>query len=144
VRVNNTFFRLLVLISIVAVITACVHTKSTYLSPSAEKYPLVNPDSVQLFMSESELDSLDYVRVALIEATGNSRSTSQTGMYNAMRKKAGKLGCNGVLLPQINEPGAGAKVAAAFLGVRAERKGNAVAIRVLGKKQPVTQRPTQP
>jgi hypothetical protein len=118
---------------------ACVTTKAIYLDPSAPRFAPVQSDSVRIFTSESELDTLEFVRVAMIEATGSGEFTSQIGMYNAIRKKAGALGGNGVLLPQINEPGAGAKVAGAIFGTGTERKGNAIVIRVLGKK-PVEQK----
>lgn len=118
-----------------AIITACVSTNATLLNPGVEEYEPLSPDLVRIYTDESELDSLEYVRVAIIEATGSTTWTSQAGMYKAMRKKAAKLGCNGILLPSINEPGAGAKVAGAFLGTGTERKGNAYAIRVLGMKR---------
>jgi hypothetical protein len=57
-------------------------------------------------------------------------------MLDAMRKKAGAIGANAILLPQINEPGAGAKVAAAIFGTGTQRKGNVVALRILGRKEP--------
>ncbi len=104
------------------------------LIPGKEIAP-ISPDLVRIFTLESELDTLIYERIALIEATGSGEWTSQSGMYKAMRKKAASLGCNGILLPQISEPGAGAKVAGAFLGTGTQRKGQAVAIRVLGRKK---------
>jgi hypothetical protein len=94
----------------------------------------VTPADVRIFTAESELDSLRYTRVAIIEATASGEFTSQSGMIEAMRKKAAQLGANGILLPAINEPGAGAKVAAAVFGTGTQRKGNVVAIRVLGPK----------
>ena len=125
---------LLLLIGIALLFVACVSTKSTLVAPGAEQYEPVDPDSVRIFIDESELDTLEFVRVAIIEATASGEWTSQTGMYDAIRKKAGKLGCNGVLLPQIQEPGAGAKIAGAIFGTGTQRKGNAVAIRVIGWK----------
>lgn len=119
---------------LLALVSACVQTKAVMLNPTAQRFPEISPDSVRIFTSEAELESLEFTRVALIEATGSGEFTSQSGMIEAMRKKAAKLGANGVLLPQINEPGAGAKVAAAFLGTGTERKGNAVAIHITGKK----------
>jgi len=76
----------------------------------------VSPDSVVILTTEAELDTLEYARVAIIEATGSGEYTNQTDMLNAMRKRAGEIGANAILLPQINEPGAGAKVAAAIFG----------------------------
>ena len=116
-------------------ITACVSTRYTLVNPSAQRYPPVAPDSVWIVTSEEELDTLEYVRVAIIEATGSGEFTDQTKMIEAMRKKAGELGANAILMPEIMEPSAGAKVAAAFLGTGTQRKGNVVAIRVLGRKQ---------
>lgn len=114
---------------------ACVSTKSVYVNPSMTQYNPVPADSVRIFTTETELDSLEYVRVAIIEATGNTDWTSQTGMLKAMRKKAGKLGANGILLPAISEPGAATKIAGAVLGIGSERKGNVIAIRILGTKK---------
>ena len=84
------------------------------------------------------LDTLDYVRVAIIEATGSGEWTNQSEMLEAIRRKAGELGGNGVILPRVDEPSAGAKVAAAFLGTGTQRKGNAVAVRVIGPKRRTT------
>ncbi len=86
------------------------------------------------FTSSEELDILAYARAALIEATASGEWTSQNGMLQAMRKKAAKLGANGILLPSINEPGAGAKVAGAVFGTGTQRKGNVVAIRITGRR----------
>ena len=115
-------------------IAGCVQTKHTLVNPSAQRYEAVPPEQVWIVTAEEELDTLNYVRVAIIEATGSGEFTNQTNMLNAIRKKAGELGANAVLLPQINEPGAGAKVAAAVFGTGTQRKGNAIAIRVLGPK----------
>jgi hypothetical protein len=133
-RIPTRLIVLLGLICTIAAYVACVSTKATYLDPAAPRYAPVSPDSVRIFTDESELNNLEYIRVAIIEATASGEYTSQTGMYNAIRKKAGQLGGNGVLLPQINEPGAGAKIAGAIFGTGTQRKGNAIVIRVLGIK----------
>ncbi len=123
-----------VVLILLIIVTGCVSTKATYLNPSMAQYPPVSPDSVRIITSEAELDSLIYERIAIIEASGSGEYTNQIEMIEAMRKKAGKLGGNAVLLPQINEPSAGAKIAGALFGTGTERKGNAIAIRILGKK----------
>lgn len=134
---RNTLTQLISLILLLGftIFVACVTTRAIYVDPTATRYAPVSPESVRIFTTEAELDTLEYVRVAIIEASGSGEYTSQTGMIDAMRKKAGELGANGLLLPQINEPGAGAKVAGAIFGTGTERKGNAVAIRILGPKQ---------
>ncbi len=137
----NNRGRMLILtaIGLIVLVGGCVSTKALLLDPTAERYPPVPPESVRIFTSEAELDTLKYVRIAMIEATGSGEFTSQTKMLKAIRKKAGELGGNGVLMPKIEEPGAGAKVAGAFLGTGTERKGNAIVIRVLGKKSDQTE-----
>ena len=131
---DNLFLGVVVLLGFGLILSACVSTQAIYLGAPEERTP-VPADSVRIYTSESELDTLEYQRVAMIEATGSGEWTSQTGMYDAMRKKAASLGCNGVILPQINEPGAGAKIAGAIFGTGTQRKGNAIAIRVIGKKK---------
>jgi hypothetical protein len=54
-----------------------------------------------------------------------------------MKKEAGKVGANGVILDALSEPGSGAKVAAAIFGVSAQRKGKALAIWVFPADAPI-------
>lgn len=136
--------RLLLIVAVVALIAGCVHTNATLLDPTAAAYAPVDPSQVRIFTDASELDTLEFVRIADIEASGTSGYTSRAGMLEAIRKKAGKLGGNGVLMPQIQEPSAGAKVAAAIFGTGAERTGNALAIRVIGPKKQPTPPPETP
>ena len=116
-------------------LTGCVTTHATLVDPTATHYARVPADSVRIFTDQSELDTLDFVRIAIIEASGSGEWTNQSEMLQAMRTKAGELGGNGVILPRIEEPSAGAKVAAAFLGTGTQRKGNVVAVRILGVKR---------
>lgn len=61
-------------------------------------------------------------------------------MFESMKKKAGEMGANGVILDALTEPGSGAKVAAAIFGVSAQRKGKALAIWVFpAGTQPISQ-----
>jgi hypothetical protein len=115
---------------------ACVQTNAVVLNPTAAPLRPIAPDSVRIFMSEAELDTLAFTRVAIIEATGSGEFTSQAKMIEAMREKASKLGANGILVPTIAEPGAGAKVAGAIFGTGTERKGSVVAIYITGRKTP--------
>ena len=56
-------------------------------------------------------------------------------MISAMRKKAAKIGANGIILQEIKEASDGAKVAAAVFGVSTNRKGKVIAIRLLTEKK---------
>jgi hypothetical protein len=120
---------------IVLTLAGCVTTHATLVDPTAPRFAPVSPDSVRIFTDQTELDTLEFVRVAIIEASGSGEWTNQSEMLEAMRRKAGELGGNGVLLPRIDEPSAGAKVAAALFGTGTQRKGNVVAVRVLGPKK---------
>jgi hypothetical protein len=118
-----------------ALTLGCVSTNASWLNPSLPKYEPVAAEDVRIVVDESELDSLEFVRIAVIEATAPSEYTDQTAMIEAIRKKAGKLGGNAVLLPKIYEPDALSKVVAREIGTITERKGTAIALRILGEKQ---------
>ena len=49
-------------------------------------------------------------------------------MMKSMRKKAAEVGATGIIMGNIDEPGAGAKVVGAIFGTGTERKGKSVAI----------------
>jgi len=115
--------------------SACVRTKEVLVDPAAPKLPEVDPGTIRIITDESELEGLDFVRVAMIEATASSGWTDQSKMIEAMRKKAGKVGANAILMPTINEAGAGAKVAGALFGTGTQRKGNVIAIFIRGPKE---------
>jgi len=122
--------------AVLALTAGCVTARATLVNPSAAPYAPVAPDSVIIYTSEAELEDLEYVRVAIIEASGSGEFTEMSDMLEAMRKKAGEVGANGILLPSIDEPSAGARVAAAVFGTDTERTGTVIAIRVLGPRDP--------
>jgi hypothetical protein len=128
--------RIVLRLLLLTAFVACVQTNAVVLNPTAAPLRPIAPDSVRIFMSEAELDTLAFTRVAIIEATGSGEFTSQAKMIEAMREKASKLGANGILVPTIAEPGAGAKVAGAIFGTGTERKGSVVAIYITGRKTP--------
>ncbi len=70
----------------------------------------------------------DYIEIALLNSKGDASMTTESAMIISQQKKAAEVGANGLILGGINEPGAGAKVAASILGTTAERKGKAVAV----------------
>lgn len=109
-------------------LTACVSTNAVQLG-SVGSYPPVPPEKVQVFLTEADV-KVEFEKVALINAKGESNWTNESGMIKAMQKKAGELGANGIILGEIKEASSGAKVAAAVLGVGTQRKGTVVAIRL--------------
>jgi hypothetical protein len=133
---NALLTRTLLTVALLVTLTACVSTRHTFINPSAERFAPVPEDSVWIITSEAELDTISYVRVAIIEASGSGGFTSRTEMLDAMRKRAGEIGANAILLPEIQEPNPGVQVAAAVLGVDTRRTGTVVAIRILGRREP--------
>ena len=122
--------RRLGLLATVIILGACVSTNATMLGPSPVARPAVPPDQVRIFRTAAQVPGR-YEEIALLNSTGESSWTNEQAMFESMRKKAGELGANGVILDAVTEAGAGAKVAAAVFGVGTQRKGRAVAIFLL-------------
>lgn len=112
----------------VALIVACVQTNAVRLGNAPVRAP-VPEDQVAVYRTASQVPG-PYEEVALLNAKGEASWTNEEKMFNSMRKKAGEMGANGIILDAISEPGAGAKVAGAILGTGVERKGKAIAIYV--------------
>jgi hypothetical protein len=121
-------YALLALVLVAVFAAGCVQTQATRLS--SKTYPPISPDQVTIYLSEADIPGV-FERVALINTQGESTWTNESQMYNAARKKAAELGANGVLIGQIDEPSAGAKVAAAIFSTTTTRRGQMVAIYVL-------------
>ena len=114
------------LIAVAAILlSGCITTSVTPLS--GKTYPPIHEDAVTIYLSEEDIPG-DYEKVAIIYAKGDYASTDEAMMFKSVRKKAAKLGANGVLLQGVTEPSTGAKVAQAFLGTGANRRGELVAI----------------
>lgn len=110
--------------------TACVSTNATVLDPTPQGRPPVDAAQVRIYRSAAQVTG-KFTEVALLNASGESSWTDERKMLESMRKKAGALGANGVILDAITEASAGAKIAGAVFGVGSQRKGRAVAIFVV-------------
>ena len=106
---------------------ACVATNVTMLNPTPVARPAVPPEQVRIYRTADQVVG-KYEEIALLNATGESNWTNEKAMLESMRKKAGEVGANGVILDAVVEASSGAKVAAAVFGVGSQRKGRAVAI----------------
>lgn len=107
-------------------LTACVTVQSTRLGAGVI-HPPVTPDTVAIYRTADQVHG-HYEEVALLSAAGDYNGTSEEGMYKEMRKKAGQMGANGIILDSITEPSTGAKIANVLLFTSAQRTGKAVAI----------------
>ena len=117
------------------IVSGCITTKATLLDPTV-KYPSTDPSMVRIFTTEEELTKYEFLRVAIINSSGNTTWTNRAQMLESMRKKAGEMGANAILMPAIDEPSEGAKIAGAVFGTGASRQGEVIALRILGPKVP--------
>lgn len=115
------------LILVLPLLAGCVSTNVTSLSSS--QYPPVHPEEVTIYLDEEDIPG-EYEKMALINARGDYSTTDERAMFKAVRKRAAKLGANGVLVRRVKEPGTGEKVAHHFLGIGADRQGEMILIRV--------------
>ena len=120
--------KLIAAVSVAALVVACVQTNAVRLGNAPVREP-VPEDQVVVYRTADQVPRR-YEEIALLNAKGEASWTNEEKMFNSMRKKAGEMGANAIILDAISEPGAGAKVAGALLGTGAERKGKAIAIYV--------------
>jgi len=118
--------RVIVWLGLLGAAAGCVSTNAAVLNPTAV-YAKTCPQAVIVFTTPDRVGQ-EYVEVALLNSSGESGFTSERGMIESQQRKAAEVGGNGLILGGIQEPGAGAKVAAAVFGVGTDRKGKALAI----------------
>jgi hypothetical protein len=119
--------RLIAFVLPALLLTACVRTNATLLGSATAPRPALLPSQVQVYRTADKVGA-PFEEVALLNARGEATWTDEAKMVESLRKKAAQLGANGIILDGIAEPSAGAKVAGAFLGTGAQRKGKALAI----------------
>jgi len=117
---------LVILIISLAFVTSCVSVNATKLGTGSYRQP-VPTDEVVVYRTADQVPGR-YEEIALLNAKGDSTWSSESGMFNKMKKRAGQMGANAIILDAVSEPSAGAKIAGAIFGVGAERKGKAIAI----------------
>jgi len=105
---------------------SCVAVNVTRLG-AGPALPQIPADQVAVYRTADQVPG-KYEEVALLNGRGDSMWTSESGMFRRMKKKAGRLGANAIILDALSEPTAAAKIAGAVLGVGVERKGRAIAI----------------
>lgn len=114
--------------SLPLLVAACTQTNAALMDNSVH-LARTCPDAVRIYSSPARVGA-EYQEVALLNSTGLSNWTTESGMMTSMRKKAAEVGATGIIMGNIDEAGAGAKVAAQVLGTYTERKGKSVAIYV--------------
>ncbi len=116
------------LFALLILFSGCVHTRATVLDTTIRPRELC-PDGVKIYLTKQDAP-VDYIALALLQSSGNDTYTTGAGMINSQRKKAAKLGANGLILSEQKDPDGLTKIAGALFGTSTSRKGNAVAILV--------------
>lgn len=121
--------RIVALLLAAVSLSACVTTHAIELGTPG-RYPPVEPSQVQVFLKEEDV-TVKFDKVAAIEAEGDYQYANNEKMIKALKKKAAKLGANGIILGEFKDPSTAGKVTNALIGVGGERKARVVAIRLL-------------
>ncbi len=121
--------RIAVLIAVVCLtVLACINAQVTRIGAPVMYNPVME-DSVEVYLAEADIPC-KFEKIAVIHAQGEGTWTNEDQMIRKAKKEAGKIGANAILITQVNEPSAGAKVAGAIFGVGTTRRGQIVALRL--------------
>lgn len=126
---KNNFIKLAIVCFVsLNTFVSCISVDATRLGLAPIR-PEVPANQVVIYLTAERVPG-KYEEVALLNAAGSSGWTTESQMYEAMKRKAGGYGANGIILDAMSEPSAGAKIAGAIFGLPAQRKGKAIAIYV--------------
>jgi hypothetical protein len=126
-RCHSIRFRVVTILTIgAAAAVGCTQTNVALMDNSVH-LARTCANGVKIFSSPSQV-GVAYQEVALLNSTGSTGFTTEAGMMKSMREKAADVGANGIIMGNIDEPSAGAKVAAAVFRTSTDRKGKSVAI----------------
>jgi len=128
-KIRIFIFGLLVcVIALIAI--GCVTAKATMLNPDVQFDP-VPWENVKVYYDEADVPG-EFETIAIIRSEGKEVFTTEEKMLEKMRKKAGAIGANGIILKGIKEPGDLDRLADELSGGLGlgSRKIQAIAIRV--------------
>ncbi|HEX6373194.1 MAG TPA: hypothetical protein VF006_29995 [Longimicrobium sp.] len=105
-------------------------TTGAVLLDGAGPYPELDPYEVRVFLHEDDVPG-EYERIALVTARSDASWADETDLIRAMRKRAARLGANGLIVGEVRDPTTLERVAEVLTEYEAQRRGRAVAIRLL-------------
>lgn len=122
-------------VMLAAMLLAGCITSSTVPLGEPVPRPEVPWDQVRVFLKEVDVPG-PFEKVALIKAEGDYEWANNRELVDKLRKEAGKVGANAIILADFKEPSDVAKVAKAVLGVPARRKIQVLAISYTQDQRP--------
>ena len=111
--------------ALLVALAACQQVKVSNLGPAPARPPLPTA-SVRLFYSR-EAVPFRYDEIALLSMDADWLADDREDIYRALRKRAGEIGANAVIVAPIADPTTGEKVAA-VLYTSGGLRGNAIAV----------------
>jgi hypothetical protein len=111
-----------------AVLGACTTTRAVMLDGGP--YAELNPNEVRVFLHEEDVPG-EFERVALVTARSDASWTDETDLIRAMRKRAARLGADALIIGDIHDPTTLERVAEVLTDYEPQRRGRALAIRLL-------------
>lgn len=94
----------------------------------------ISPGDVKIFESSEKVTG-DYEEIGLITSHGDYQHTDLAEMYESMREEAAKVGANGIILGQIEDPPTHQQVLNHFFPTKLDRRGKATAIYIFTQKE---------
>ena len=125
----------LLVVLLVLVTAACVSVNKSIITPNPTGVVFAK-DSVQVFSSTDSIPS--YTQVAILDAKDvDDWMTNMEDVIDELRKEAGKLGANAIILQEMHDPSTLESAALAYFWFGAHHTGRAIAIYVpsLDKRQ---------
>ena len=114
-------------------LAGCVSVNKSVLAPNPTGRTFEMAD-VYVYLGQDTVP--EHTRLAILHASGNPDVTNESDLIDKLREEAGKLGANAIILDEIEEPGTGARIAAAILDFETERQTQALAIYVPSRDIP--------
>jgi hypothetical protein len=106
--------------ALVLALAACQRVQVTPIGPASARLPVLT-DSVRLFFSRDAVP-FRYDEIALLSMDADWLAKDKEDIYLSLRKKAGELGANAVIVASVDEKGASVLYTAGGL------QGNALAV----------------
>jgi len=97
------FKNLLLVCAIALIAIGCVSAKATLLNPDMRFDP-VPWEEVRVYLSEEDVPG-EFETIAIVRSEGKEVFTTEAQMLEKMKKKAGALGANAIILKGIKDPG---------------------------------------
>ena len=110
------------------VLGACTSTGAVLLG-GTDPYPETDPYEVRVFLSADEVPG-EYERIALVTARSDAGWTDEADLIRAMRKRAARLGANGLIVGEVRDPSTLERVAEVLTEYEAQRRARGIAIRL--------------